>query len=126
MLGGVPPEHFDTMFYLVIDHLEKQAALDPLRRRGGCVLITLDGNENFTSTSIGGDGCSTRRLKNSEVQNFHAMLAASIVAPGTSSLPPLPRSSFAAGMGPQSRIAMNLPTLRLDLPGASFQKPRTF
>jgi len=53
MLGGVPPEHFDTMFYHVIDHLEKQAALDPLRRRGGCVLITLDGNEYFTSTSIG-------------------------------------------------------------------------
>ena len=77
MLDGVPPEHFDAMFYHVIDHLEQQDALDPLRRLNG------------------------RMLKNGEVQNFHVMLGASIVAPGTSSLLPLPRSSSADGMGPQ-------------------------
>ena len=90
MLDGVPPEHFDPMFHHVIDQLEQQGALDPLRRRDGRMLIALDGTECFTSTSIGCDGCSTRKLKNGEVQNFHAMLAASIVAPGTSSLLPLP------------------------------------
>ncbi len=90
MLDRVPPEHFDAMFYRVIDHLEQQDALDRLRRLNGRMLIALDGTEYFTSTSIGCDGCSTRKLKNGEVQNFHAMLGASIVAPGTSSLLPLP------------------------------------
>ena len=45
MLDGVPLEHFDAMFYHVIDHLKQQDALDPLRRRGACMLIALDGTE---------------------------------------------------------------------------------
>ena len=90
MLDGVPPEHFDPMFHHVLGRLERKGALDQMRRLDGRMLIALDGTEYFTSTSIGCEGCSTRRLSNGEVQNFHAVLGASIVAPGTSLVLPLP------------------------------------
>ena len=90
MLDGVPPEHFDRMFYHVVDELEEIGALDRMRRLDGRMLIALDGTEHFTSYRIGCESCSTRRKADGKVQNFHAMLGASIVAPGTSDLLPLP------------------------------------
>ena len=70
MLDGTPPEHFDRMFHHVADDL--------------------DGTEYFTSCKLGCRNCSTRMRSNGRIENFHAMLGASIVAPGSNHLPPLP------------------------------------
>ncbi len=89
-LDGVPPEHFDPVFAHVLNELERGGALDRLRRLDGRLLIALDGTECFTSRRIGCRNCSRRRLADGGTQNHHSMLAASIVAPGTSHLLPLP------------------------------------
>ncbi len=90
MLDGTPPEHFDRMFHHVINDLDGSGGLDFLRRFDGRLLIALDGTEYFTSSKLGCRNCSTRLRSNGKVENFHAMLGASIVAPGSNHLLPLP------------------------------------
>ena len=90
MLDGTPPEHFDRMFHHVVNDLDGNGGLDFLRRLDGRLLIALDGTEYFTSYNLGCRNCSTRLRSNGKVENFHAMLGASIVAPGSNHLLPLP------------------------------------
>ena len=92
MLDQVEPEHFDPMFDPVGDSLVALCALDRMRRLGGRTLIAPNGTEYFTSYSIGCERCSTSKKSNGIVQNFHAMIGSSIVAPGTSR--PLPPKSI--------------------------------
>ncbi len=90
VLDGVPPERFDSIFTRTVDRLDRQGALDRLRRLDGRLLIALDGTEYFTSCSIGCRNCPQRKLADGRTQNFHAVPGAGIVAPGTSRLLPLP------------------------------------
>ena len=90
VLDGAPPERFDSIFTRIVDRLDRQGALDRLRRLDGRLLIALDGTECFTSCSIGCRNCSQRKLAGGRTQNFHAVPGAGIVAPGTSRLLPLP------------------------------------
>ena len=61
VLDGVPPERFDSIFTRTVDRLDRQGALDRLRRLDGRLLIALDGTECFTSCSIGCRNCSSAR-----------------------------------------------------------------
>ena len=90
MLDGTPPEHFDRMFHHVVNDLDGSGGLDLLRRLDGRLLVALDGTEYFTSYKLGCRNCSTRMRSNGKAENFHAMLGASIVAPGSNLLLPLP------------------------------------
>ncbi len=90
MLDGTPPEHFDRMFHHVVNDLDGNGGLDFLRRLDGRLPVALDGTEYFTSYNLGCRNCSTRLRSNGKVENFHAMLGASIVAPGSNHLLPLP------------------------------------
>ena len=90
MLDGVPPEHFDSIFTRILNRLDRQGALDRLRRLDGRLLVALDGTEHFTSCQIGCRNCSQRKLADGRTQNFHAVPGASIVAPGAPHLLPLP------------------------------------
>ncbi len=90
MLDGTPPEHFDRMFHHVADDLDGSGGLDILRRLDGRLPVALDGTEYFTSYKLGCRNCSTRLRSKGKVENFHAMIGASIVAPGSNHLLPLP------------------------------------
>ncbi len=90
ILDGIPPEHFDRMFHHVVNDLDGSGGLDFLRRLDGRLLIALDGIEYFASCKLGCRNCSTRLRTNGKVETFHAMLGASIVAPGSNHLLPLP------------------------------------
>ena len=90
VLDGAPPERFDSIFTRIVDRLDRQGALDRLRRLDGRLLTALDGTECFTSCSIGCRNCPQRKLAGGRTQNFHAVPGAGIVAPGTSHLLPLP------------------------------------
>ena len=90
MLDGNPPEHFDRMFHHVVNDLDGSGGLDFLRQLDGRLPVALDGTEYFASCNLGCRNRSTRLRSNGRVENFHAMLGTSIVAPGTNHLLPLP------------------------------------
>jgi hypothetical protein len=75
------------------EHLEALLADPPLRqafgRLGGRTLVAWDGTEFFCSQKLGCPHCLTRKRSNGKVESYHAMLAATVVAPGHAKIVPL-------------------------------------
>jgi hypothetical protein len=91
MLDPVPPSHLQPAFDQALGVLRQHGGLAPFQRLGGRVLIALDGTEYFCSQKLGCPQCLTRRRANGKVESYHAMLAATLVAPGHAmALPLLP------------------------------------
>src|SRR4029453_7660239 len=82
MLDPVPPSHLQPAFDQSLDMLRRHGGLRAFQRLGDRVLIALDGTEYFCSQKLGCPQCLTRRRGNGKTENYHAMLAASVVAPG--------------------------------------------
>jgi len=89
MLDPVPPSHLQPAFDQALGVLRQQGGLAPFQRLGGRVLIALDGTEYFCSQKLGCPQCLTRRRANGKVESYHAMLAATLVAPGHAMALPL-------------------------------------
>jgi hypothetical protein len=88
MLDPASPALLHPAFGPVVDALRRPGALDEFRRLGGHTLIALDGTEYFCSDKIHCEQCS-RRLRGKDKGNgkekteyYHAMLSATLVAPG--------------------------------------------
>jgi hypothetical protein len=91
MLDPAPPSLLQPAFDDVLTALEAApGGLDVCRRLGGHVLIAFDGTEYFCSDAISCPQCSTRRRSNGKTEHFHAMLGATLVAPGHDKVIPLP------------------------------------
>ncbi len=91
MLDPVPPSHLQPAFDQALGVLRQHGGLAPFQRLGGRVLIALDGTEYFCSQKLGCPQCLTRRRANGKTENYHAMLAGTIVAPGHAmALPMMP------------------------------------
>jgi hypothetical protein len=90
MLDPVEPERLYPLFAEPVATLEGvNGGLDPFQRLGGHVLIALDGTEYFSSKKIHCHNCSTRQRSKGEKEYFHAMLGATLVAPGHDKVIPL-------------------------------------
>ncbi len=89
MLDPVPPSHLQPAFDQAVGVLRQHGGLAPFQRLGGRVLIALDGTEYFCSQKLGCPQCLTRRRANGQVESCHAMLAATLVAPGHAMTLPL-------------------------------------
>src|SRR4051794_31000296 len=89
MLDPVPPSHLQPAFDQTLDMLRRYDGLRAFQRLGGRVLIALDGTEYFCSQKLGCPQCLTRRRVNGKTENYHAMLAATVVAPGRAMALPL-------------------------------------
>jgi len=89
MLDPVHPAHLQPVFDQVLDTLHRRGGLAPFGRLGGRVLVALDGTEYFCSQKLGCPGCLTRHRANGRVESYHAMLAATVVAPGHAMALPL-------------------------------------
>jgi hypothetical protein len=74
-------------------------------RLGGHVLIALDGTEYFSSKKIHCHNCSTRQRGNGEKEYFHAMLGATLVAPGVPALIPTVARGGGSAHQPQAGAA---------------------
>jgi len=89
MLDPVHPAHLQPAFDQALGILRQHGGLVPFQRLGGRVLIALDGTEYFCSQKLGCPQCLTRRRANGKVESYHAMLAATLVAPGHAMTLPL-------------------------------------
>jgi hypothetical protein len=89
MLDPVDPSHLQPAFDDVLGALRRHGGLAPFQRLGGRLLIALDGTEYFCSQKLGCPQCLTRKRANGKVERYHAMLAATVVAPGHAMALPL-------------------------------------
>jgi len=100
MLDGAWPALLHPVFAEAVDQLDRApGGLDAFRRLGGRVLIALDGTQYHCSKTIHCPHCSTRLRGKSlspaggeaaEREYYHAMLGATLVAPGHDKVVPLP------------------------------------
>jgi len=89
MLDPVHPAHLQPVFDQVLDTLGRWGGLAPFERLGGRVLVALDGTEYFCSQKLGCPQCLTRHRTNGRTESYHALLAATLVAPGHAMALPL-------------------------------------
>ena len=75
------------------ERMEQLLAAPPLRQAFGRLadrtLIAWDGTEYFCSQKLGCPHCLTRKRANGNVESYHTMLAATVVAPGHTKVVPL-------------------------------------
>src|SRR5271155_1154694 len=89
MLDPVAPECFHALFPRAVKALEAGGGLTAFRRLGDHVLIAFDGTEYHRSTKLHCACCSTRKRSGGTTEYFHALVAATLVAPGHSRVVPL-------------------------------------
>lgn len=82
MLDPVPPALLQPVFDQILAALRAHGGAKTFERLGGRTLIALDGTEYFCSQKIGCPNCQTRKRSNGKTDYYHAMLAATIIAPG--------------------------------------------
>ena len=81
LLDPASPDHFHPVFAEVVAELERSDGLKDFRQLGDHVLIALDGTEYHVSSKVRCRHCSTRKRGQDKTEHFHAMLAATMVAP---------------------------------------------
>jgi hypothetical protein len=89
MLDPVDPSHLQPCFDAAVAALRARGGLESFQRLGGRCLIALDGTEYFCSQKLGCAHCLTRKRANGAMESYHAMLAATLVAPGHAMTLPL-------------------------------------
>src|SRR5215469_949355 len=89
MLDPAEPELLHPVFTAVVDELDDTGGLNSFRRLDGHVLVALDGTQYFCSDKIHCEQCSKRLRSNGKTEYYHAMLSATLVAPGHNHVVPL-------------------------------------
>jgi hypothetical protein len=90
MLDPASPAQLHPVFAAAIEQIRDiDGGLDVFRRLDGRVLIALDGTEYHCSRKIHCRHCSTRARGKGEIEYYHSMLAATLVAPGHDKVIPL-------------------------------------
>ena len=90
MLDGAATDHFDSIFLKIVKDLDERGGLARFRRLDGRTLIALDGSEHFCSRKLNCPHCSTRKRSDGETEYFHSFVGATLVAPGQTTVLPLP------------------------------------
>ena len=89
MLDPAKPELLHPVFADLMVEIERTDGLSAFRRLGEHMLIALDGTEYHNSYKIHCPQCSKRERSNGKTEYFHAVLAATVVAPGSNRVIPL-------------------------------------
>jgi hypothetical protein len=109
MLDPIAVSSLQPAFDAALGAWREHNGLVPFQRLGGRLLIALDGSEYFCSQKLGCQHCLTRKRANGQTESYHAMLAATIVAPGHAMAVPLMAEFIAPRMAPRSRTANATP-----------------
>jgi hypothetical protein len=127
MLDPADPALLHPAFADTLDQLaQNSGGLDMFRRLGGHVLIALDGTQYHCSRKIHCPKCSTRvrgktdngakslphAKAGGETEYFHAMLSATLVAPGHDKVIPLPPEFIAPQDGADKQDCENMAAKR--------------
>lgn len=83
ILDGVKPDHFDDMFFLILEDLQNSRAHVTGNCLDGHTLIAMDGSEYFCSKKISCPSCSKRLRSDGNTEYFHAFLSGTVVCPGS-------------------------------------------
>jgi len=89
LLDTTPPELLEPCFDQALQQMRQHGGWSHFERLGGRVLIALDGSEYFCSEKRGCPRCLTRKRSHGRMENYHALLAATLVAPGHNRTLPL-------------------------------------
>jgi hypothetical protein len=89
LLDPAPPELLEPCFEHTLEQMRQHGGMKDFERLGGRVLIALDGSEYFSSEKRGCPRCLTRKRSNGKTENYHTLLAATLVAPGHNRVLPL-------------------------------------
>jgi hypothetical protein len=92
MLDPVHPSHLQASFDHAVALLQEhggRAEFQVLESLGGRTPIALDGTEYFCSQTVHCPCCQKRQRSNGKTEHYHAMLSATIVAPGHNRVVPL-------------------------------------
>ena len=89
LLDQAPPELLEPCFAQALDEMRQHGGMQDFARLGGRILIALDGSEYFCSEKRGCPRCLTRKRANGKTENYHTLLAATVVAPGHNRVLPL-------------------------------------
>jgi len=89
LLDPAPPELLTPCFEHALEQMRQHVGMKDFERLGGRVLIALDGSEYFSSEKRGCPRCLTRKRANGKTENYHTLLAATLVAPGHNRVLPL-------------------------------------
>jgi hypothetical protein len=108
MLDPASPELLNPVFFELTSRLKlEKGGLDVFRRLESHVLIALDGTEYFCSREINCPNCLTRRRGTAGTEYYHAMLGATLVAPGHDKVIPLPPEFIAPQDGTDKQDCEN-------------------
>jgi len=108
MLDPASPDLLNPVFFELTSRLEQEkSGLDAFRRLGGHVLIALDGTEYFRSKEISRQNCLKRQRGMGGMEYYHAMLGATLVAPGHDKVIPLPPEFIVPQDGAEKRDCEN-------------------
>jgi hypothetical protein len=89
MLDAADPGLLQPCFARIEQLLAQPALRQAFGRLSGRTVVAWDGTEYFCSQKIDCPHCLTRKRSNGEVENYHTLLAATVVAPGHSRVVPL-------------------------------------
>jgi hypothetical protein len=89
LLDPAPPELLGSCFDHALEQIRQHGSMHAFERLVGRVLIALDGSEYFSSEKRGCPRCLTRKRSNGKTENYHTLLAATVVAPGHNRVLPL-------------------------------------
>jgi hypothetical protein len=123
MLDPASPELLHPVFRAAMEQLEQApGGLDAFRRLGDHLLIALDGTEYHCSGKVKCSRCSTRkRGKDGKVEYYHAMLSATLVAPGHDKVVPLEPEFITPQDGAEKQDCENAAAKRwLEVHGARY------
>lgn len=103
MLDPVSPALLQPVFDSALAALRDGGGMRAFQRLGGRALIALDGTEYFCSQKIGCPQCLTRKRSSGKIESYHAMLSATLVAPGHAMVMPLMPEFIAKQDGAQKQ-----------------------
>jgi hypothetical protein len=89
LLDAAPPELLQPCFEQALEQMRQPGGMKDFELLGGRVLIALDGSEFFSSEKRGCPRCLTRKRCSGKTENYHTLLAATLVAPGHNRVLPL-------------------------------------
>lgn len=103
LLDLAEPELLEPCFAQALDEMRQRGGMKDFEKLDGRALVALDGSEYFCSEKRGCPRCLRRKRSSGKTENYHTLLAATMVAPGHNRVLPLMPEFIAPRDGAQKQ-----------------------